>query len=199
MGDYLHGLLQTGGEFCNDHALLLPSRNIGFAFLQIDRSTLNQFGNPLPVDLIPGLLVGSPQPWGRADKVLAQFLPLLIIHRFPVQIQTLDEGASLPAIILLEAELKEHGFGTNESPAEILGGRKGEAQNEMGVVVFLPLILQSLVGWTRSRRRVRRQRKELLQERGNMRLSLCRRLVAVRAGFNFRQNCKAVRAANRRD
>lgn len=111
--------------------------------------------------------------------MLSQPLPFFIRDRFPVQIKIVDEGPSLLAVVLLETEFEQHRFRAHEAPAQVLRSCKGKTENEMRVMVLLPLILELLTDNARGRRRVRRKREVFLEQGLYVRFRFRGGLVAV--------------------
>lgn len=152
---YFKRTFQSSCELRNDHTQLLPSRNVCLSLVKEDAPLLNQFRNSFPIHLIPSFLISPAQTRCCLYQLIRHGASFLVTDRFPIKAQTLDKGTSLPRIVVLEAEPKQHGLSPCESPTEVLCTREGQTEDEMRVVVFLAFLLQSRVCGTDRRGRVR--------------------------------------------
>jgi hypothetical protein len=124
--------------------------------------------------------------------VLGNVVSFLFAHGFPVEIQTVNESPPFSRVVLLEAEAEEHGLGACESSAKVLRGGEGQAENKVGIVVFLAFIFQAWVGSTIGRGGIGGEREIFLEKRRDVRFGLRGRFIAIGAGFDLGQDCVGV-------
>lgn len=172
--------LQPGRKLGDNHAHLLAHRHIGLAGPEQDPSGLDQLRHPLPIKLEPAFVVDAPDADASGYQIGRQRALLVLAHRLPVEVQALDESLALTRVVLLEPDPEERRLDPGEAAPQVVGTGEGEPQDEVRVVVLLPLRVQS-----RRVGAVGRQRQVLVQEGLDVRARLGGRLVAERAGFEL--------------
>jgi hypothetical protein len=182
---YFQRLLQPLRVRIQHHALLLPPGHVRLARLDIHLAALNQVRHPHPVHLAPLLvqhLLGAlavAEPDRR--RQLRRQLPLLGLgHGLPVEVEGAHKGGALARVVGLEAQAEQHGLDAREAPAQVLGRRERQPQDEVAVVVLLALQVQLRVAGAAGV-----EGEVLVEERLHVQRRLGGRAVAERARFEL--------------
>lgn len=101
----------------------------------------------------------------------------------PVQIEAGHKGVTVGQVVRVEAQAEEHGLDAGKPAAEVLGGGKGQAENEVAIVIFLTLCEK-----LRRLRRIGFEREILVEERLHMSGYFGGGFIAERACLKLREN-----------
>lgn len=179
---YLQSAFQPSRKLGQHHTRLLSHRHVRLSHADQDPSGLDQIRHLLPIQHEPRLVLDPTHAGGAREQVRGQDALILVRQHLPLEIETLDEGLTLARVVLLEAQPKQGRLDAGEASAEILRAGEGQSQDEVRVVIFLPLRVQQ--GRPGS---VGREREILVEQRLDVRRRLGGGLVAEGTRFEFGQ------------